>query len=104
MSIDSELGTTLHATTLHQRVLERGHELEGLDLALGAILKAALLVCRELIVAEVLHAIREAALDHGELHTHLRLHLHLLHQLLVHFPRVYSVNQIINFYLSHSTK
>ena len=85
----SELGSSSHASLRHHLFLDGAHLLEGSNVTDGAVLEASLLLWGKTLIAEAGDTVREAVLNHGELHLHLCLHLHLLHQLLVHLSLVY---------------
>ena len=80
----SELRSSLHASAGHHLFLNGAHLLEGSNVTKGAVLEACPLVLGQLLLTEAGDTVHEAVLDHGELHLHLSLHLHLLHKLLVH--------------------
>ena len=93
----SELRSSSHASARHNLFLDGAHLLEGTNVANGAVLEASPLLLGKLILTEAGDAVSEAVLDHGELHLHLSLHLHLLHQLLVHLSLVILNKNINNF-------
>ena len=97
-SFNSELRSATHSTAGHEGLLQVAHGLESLNLPHGAVLEAALLVGGELTLAETLHAVREAALDHLELHLHLGLHLQLVHHAAHGYCSLFLQNQIIRVY------
>ena len=77
----------MHARSLLNRLLDGSHRLEGAQIPRRAVLQTCLLSRSERIVAEIIHAIREAVLNRGELHSHLHARHRLLHHLILHLDK-----------------